>query len=271
MLTDTEIRALERNKAYWRDRELDTQERLEKKTLKQTQAQMRKYYKSVAKTSEAKFRLVYNELLNTMKNGLQPTPADMYRLDKYWKLQTEMKALLKELGDKETRLYGNGFAKIYKSVYDSLALKDDTNFNYLDLKQAEQMINQVWCADGKQWKERIWMNNEKLHNALNDGLMECVISGADPKQLTAKLMDEFNVAFNRADTLVRTEISHIQTQAAKHRYQDAGLKKVQVWASYDERRCSICGKLHKKVLNINEQMPIPAHPRCRCRIIAYFE
>ena len=71
--------------------------------------------------------------------------------------------------------------------------------------------------------------------------------------------------------LVRTELAHVQTQAAKQRYSDYGVNKVQVWADKDERRCETCGKLHEKVIPIEQTMPIPAHPRCRCCIIPYIE
>jgi SPP1 gp7 family putative phage head morphogenesis protein len=62
-------------------------------------------------------------------------------------------------------------------------------------------------------------------------------------------------------------MAHIQTQAAQKRYEDYGLKEVQVWADEDERRCEICGELHQKKYPIGAVMPIPAHPRCRCCII----
>lgn len=256
---------------YWQERALNTQERLTKKSIKQVEAQLRKYYKQVSKTSIARFLLTYNKLQNSMEAGLQPTPADLYKLDKYWEIQAEMTKLLRELGDKEVKLYGNSFSKVFKNIYESLALKDDTNFNYIDEAQVEQMIKQIWCADGKSWSDRVWNNTEKLQQALNDGLLECVLTGASPEQLKERLMYEFNVGYNRADSIVRTEISHIQTQAAKQRYEDAGIDKVMVWADEDERRCDICGKLHEKVFPAFGKMPIPAHPRCRCRIIPYFD
>lgn len=256
---------------YWQKRALSTQDKIASKSEKQIQAQLRKYYKKVSKSSVSRFMLVYNKIQNSKEAGLQPTPADLYKLDEYWKIQAEMTQLLRDLGDKEVKLYGNSFSAVFKNVYESIALKDDTNFNYIDMAQAEQMIKQIWCADGKSWSDRVWNNTEKLQQALNDGLIECVLTGASTEQLKEKLMYEFNVGYNRADSIVRTEVSHIQAQAARQRYEDAGISKVMVWASKDERRCEICGKLHEKVFPANGKMPIPAHPRCRCRIIPYFD
>ena len=79
------------------------------------------------------------------------------------------------------------------------------------------------------------------------------------------------MSYSRADALVRTEVAHIQTQAARQRYEDSGIEKVQVWADKDERRCEVCGKLHEKVYPVSAAIPIPAHPRCRCCIIPLVE
>lgn len=66
-------------------------------------------------------------------------------------------------------------------------------------------------------------------------------------------------------------MAHIQTQAARKRYKDAGITEVEVWADKDERQCDVCGKLHQKRFPIHGAMPIPAHPRCRCTIIPVVE
>ena len=44
-----------------------------------------------------------------------------------------------------------------------------------------------------------------------------------------------------------------------------------LWADEDERRCEVCGKLHKKRYPVGANIPIPAHPRCRCCIVPVVE
>ena len=97
--------------------------------------------------------------------------------------------------------------------------------------------------------------------------MHCVVSGKDSKYLKYILQQRFEVSYGRADTLVRTELAHIQTTAAQQRYIDAGVKEVQLWASEDERRCPECGKHHKEYYPIHGKMPVPLHPKCRCCIV----
>jgi SPP1 gp7 family putative phage head morphogenesis protein len=133
------------------------------------------------------------------------------------------------------------------------------------------MIRQVWAADGKSWSTRIWDNTADLAETLNEKLIECVVGGKKTSDLKKALMERFHVSFGRADALARTELAHIQTQAARQRYEDTGIEYVEIWADKDERRCEVCGKLHQKRYPVGAQIPIPAHPRCRCTIVPVVE
>lgn len=259
------------SKEYWAERQAQAQDKLTQKTIKETEAQLAKYYKRTMHNVIGQFEKTYQTyLLNTM-HGLESSPATLYKLDTYWQMQAKLRDELQKLGDYQSVLFSKQFAKEYKQIYRSIALHDGFAFSEINTEVAEQMIKQIWCADGSSWASRIWKNTEKLQQALNDGLIDCVVGGMNTATLKAKLMEEFGVSFNRADNLVRTELTHIQAQAARQRYADAGVKEVEVWADKDERRCEICGKLHQKRFPVGAELPIPAHPRCRCRIIPVIE
>lgn len=246
----------------------ESQQKLTTKSIAQTEKQLIKYYTTSMKSVIDEFENTYLKLLATIEDGKKPTPADLYKLSKYWELQGQLKQELQKLGDKQAALLSRSFERQYIDIYNAIALPDtDGYFHTMDNKTAQQMINNIWCADGKSWSSRIWTNTEKLQQALNDSLIDCVVTGKKPTQLKNMLQDEFKVSYSRADSLVRTEMAHIQTQAAQQRYKDAGITEVEVWADKDERRCDVCGKLHETRHNINGVMPVPAHPRCRCTII----
>ena len=153
-------------------------------------------------------------------------------------------------------------------IYFSIVLPNRTEaFNTVDTKIAQQIINQIWVADGKSWSQRIWEDTERLAETLNEQLILCVATGKKTTELKNLLQERFEVSYSRADALVRTEIAHIQTEAAKKRYEDYGLQQVEIWADEDERRCDVCGKLHETKYPIGAHVPIPAHPRCRCCIV----
>jgi hypothetical protein len=48
--------------------------------------------------------------------------------------------------------------------------------------------------------------------------LETVITGKPSAKLRKLLMDDFGVSYRQADRIVRTELAHIQTQAAQKRY-----------------------------------------------------
>ena len=256
---------------YWVKRNLKAQEELTNKNTAQIQKQLKKYYQKSAVEIIGRFEKTYNKLLLSIAEGRDPTPADLYKLDTYWQAQGQLRKKLQELGDREIVELSKAFEREYFDIYYSIAIPGQEAFTQIDSAMAQQMINSIWCADGLSWSQRIWKNSELLQETLNENLIHCVITGKKPSELKALLQEQFEVSYNRADALVRTELAHIQTQAAEKRYKDYGIQQVEVWASKDERRCEICGKLHEKRFPIGSQMPIPAHPRCRCTIIPVVE
>lgn len=269
-LTEQELKQLKRNRIYWGERAAKTQEKLTAKSIIQVEKQLAKYYNSAMEEVIGQFEKTYNKLLSTISEGKAVTPADLYKLDTYWQMQAQLKQELDKLGNKQLELLSNSFVKQYQQIYEALALEGDL-FNVIDTGAAKQMINQIWCADGKTWSDRVWGNISRLQETLNEGLLDCVVTGKKTTQLKNILQERFGVSYSGADMIVRTEMAHIQTQAAKQRYTDAGIEQVEILADKDERQCEICGKLHGQRFPIGVQVPIPAHPRCRCCIVPVVE
>jgi len=253
--------------SYWQDRMAQAQDNISAKNTKQVERQLAKYYANATKKVMSDFEDTYNKLLAAIGDDREPTPADLYKLDKYWEAQAQMRAELRKLGEREIAALSKAFETNFFEVYYSIALDGGKTYSSIDTAAVQQLLSQVWAADGKSWSQRIWENTEELAEALNNGLIHTVAAGKKTTDLKNLLQERFNVSYSRADALVRTELGHIQTQAAQRRYEDYGIQYVQVWADKDERRCEICGKLHKKKYPIGSQMPIPAHPRCRCCIV----
>ena len=257
--------------AYWQDRMASAQNKISNKSVRAIETQMRRYYAQTMKKVIADFEATYDKLLATMEAGKEPTPADLYKLDKYWQMQAQARTELEKLGAKQVALLSKQFEHNWLEIYNSISLPGTPAFNTLDSRLVEQMISQIWCADGKSWSQRIWGNTDALLEELNEGLIHIVASGKKNTELKNLLQERFGVSYSRADALVRTEVAHIQTQAAQKRYEDYGVKMVEVWADLDERRCDVCGKLHQTKHPINGAMPIPAHTNCRCCIVPVVE
>lgn len=270
IFTPAERKRFEANKEWWKERKAQEQETLNNKGIKKTEQQLKYYYQDTMFRVIEDFSNVYLKVITNIAEGKTATPADLYKLDAYWKMQAQLAAELEKLGDQQVKWISKNFVEHYQNAYKA-ALPAGSAFSQISTETAYQMINSIWCADGKTWSDRVWNNTSKLRQELNKGLIDCVITGKPTSVLKKDLMEKFGVSFTRADSIVRTEYAHIQTQAAQQRYKDAGVKQVEVWADPDERTCDICGKLHQQKFPVNGQMPLPAHPRCRCRIIPVIE
>lgn len=255
---------------YWDKRITEAQEAISKKQLNQIQKQLRKYYRKASNTCIKEFEATYDKIMLAAKEGQQVTPADLYKLSRYWEAQNAMKSALQELGDKEQVLFLKEFAKEWEGIYYLLSQPSAEAFSTISTSGAQQAVNSIWCADGKHFSQRIWTNTEKLVESLNDEMVQCVITGKKTSELKQKLMERFNVSYNNANKIARTEIAHIQTQAAVQRYKDYGIEEYEfIGREEDDSDCE-CNALNGKRFKLSEgvvgvNMP-PMHPNCRCCI-----
>ena len=252
---------------YWGERLANSQKRLTSMNIAAINRQMRKYYGSSMERVIRDFERTYDKLLLSVEEGKQPTPAALYKLDKYWQMQAQLRHELQRLGDRQIATLSKIFETNFFEIYYSINIEGAEAFTTIDRAAAVHMINQIWCADGKSWSQRIWDNTSKLQQALNDNLIECVVTGKKTTQLKNMLQEQFGVSYSRADALVRTEMAHIQTQAAKQRYTDYGIQEIEIWVDEDERTCPVCSKLEGLKYPVGAEVPLPAHPRCRCSVI----
>ena len=256
---------------------LAAQKEYSDKSIDSINEQLKKYYKKAMTSTINDFEAVYDKVLNTVEEGKPVTTADLYKLDKYYQMQAQLNKRLQKLGDKQCNIMSKEFEAEYKNIYNALsidknetaiqAMISDAAFAQIDEKAAEKVAQEIWCSDGKSWSDRVWDNVNDLQQTLNDNLIDCIVAGKKSTELKKSLMERFSVSYHRAETLTRTEIAHIETQAAQDRYKSYGIQQVEILADTDSRTCDICARLDHKKLSINDDMPIPVHPNCRCCII----
>ena len=252
---------------YWQERMANEQNAISTKTTKQIEKQLRKYYAAAAKRTIEDFESTYNKLLAQKKEGKDITQADLYRLDKYWEAQEQLRQRLQKLGEKKISLLTKYFELNFFDIYHSIAIPGLKAFNTIDDKLVNQLINSVWVADGRTFSQRVWNNIDRLVETLNEQLIYTVVTGKKTSELKNLLQERFNISYRRADTLVRTELAHIQTEAAKKRYEDYGIQYIEVLVDADDRTCDECKALIGKKFPIHAAPPLPVHPNDRCTII----
>ena len=252
---------------YWQERMANAQNAISTKTTKQIEKQLRKYYAAAAKRTIEDFESTYNKLLAQKAEGKDITQADLYRLDKYWEVQGQLRQRLQKLGEKKISLLTKYFELNFFDIYHSIAITGLKAFNTIDDKLVNQLINSVWVADGRTFSQRVWNNIDRLVETLNEQLIYTVVTGKKTSELKNLLQERFNISYRRADTLVRTELAHIQTEAAKKRYEDYGIQYIEVLVDADDRTCDECKALIGKKFPIHAAPPLPVHPNDRCTII----
>ena len=264
--------------AYWQDRYMESQAALSRKNEKQILKQLRKYYATAAKSVIEEFENTYAHLLASIEDGREPTPADLYKLEKYWEAQGKLRKSLNSLGEKEIEMLTRVFEANYFDIYYGLNLPTDLKFSGISHDTVNQLISAVWCADGKVWSERVWDNTSKLAETLNEELINTLLTGKKTSDLKRKLQERFGVSYSEANRLVRTELAHIQTEAAAQRYKDSGLEYYEILGN-DDDSCGgkepNCHKLNGKKfryaeMNIGVNAP-PFHPNCKCCIVPVIE
>jgi SPP1 gp7 family putative phage head morphogenesis protein len=252
---------------YWIDRLARAQTAITNKNLKQIEKQLTKYYRSVATDVIKEFEATYDKILARQAEGKEITPADLYKLDRYWQLQAQTRNELQRLGERQVVALTKTFERNFFEIYYSFAPEGMKAFNTLDKASVTQMIQQIWVADGKTFSQRVWDNTERLMETLNEQLLLCATTGKKTTELKKALQERFGVSYHRADTLARTELVHIQTQAAKQRYMDYGIEYVEVLVDSDARTCDLCKELIGKKFRTTDTPPLPVHPNERCCLV----
>lgn len=252
---------------YWARRIAKNQEKISDKTIKQINKQLQDYYGRAAEKVVSDFEAVYLKIMKAVEDGKEPTPADLYKLDKYWEAHAQMQKELEKLGNRQIKVLAKAFRENFFEVYYGIALPGDAAFNTIDTAIVEQLLNSVWVADGKTWSQRVWDNTERLAQTLNEELIHVVAAGKKDSDLKKALMERFGVSYHRAETLVRTEVAHIQSEAAKKRYEDYGIEYVEVLVDEDHRTCDLCKALKGKKFPTTGTPPLPVHPNERCCLV----
>lgn len=263
---------------YWQRRVIKQQELLYDKTLLQTQKDLAKAYKQSINAIKQDMSDLYDKLLKDSIDGTV-RPNDLYKFNRYYELQNKINKNLKTLGEAEIKINNSKFTNMYNKTNDYISkeLADklvniDNGFTLFNENRVNEVINSIWCQDGKAWSSRIWDNKALLQDRLNKGFTDCIVRGVSKDELVKQLQADMGVGFNQADRIARTELTHIQNQACADSYQKAGIKKYEFLAEIDSRTSDICTKLNGRIFDFSEkQVGInfpPCHVNCRSTIIA---
>jgi SPP1 gp7 family putative phage head morphogenesis protein len=260
---------------YWTARFEEQHKLLFDLTFDETMNILEKYYIKALEETKADALNLYAYLLEHSKDGTL-IASDLYRYNRYYELSNKLNERLVGLGRNEINVFNKELLEMYNKVQVELTQFAGGLFEYsvVDPNRAQEVINSIWCADGKNWSDRIWTHKDQLRETLMEGLMDCVNRGTGSDALANTLLQRFDVSYGQAKTLARTELSRVEVQSQVDKYKSAGVEMVMFSAVMDDRTSEICQEMNGKIFPINslavgENEP-PLHPNCRSTVVPIF-
>lgn len=261
--------------SYWNKRLQKQFDKIQKRSEVEITAELARLYLKVQEEIE----IEVIKLCEEMEGQDEVSFNTLYNLGRYYTFHNEVNKILNDLGLKEQDIYARNLSKHYQKVEEVIGKEvlneSNSTFGMIDPNAISKIINSVWCADGKNWSDRIWVNKTKMQQTLEDGLTSCVARGMPvlelAKQLKKEVKDSVASSFSMAERLARTELAYVQGQACADRYQKAGVKSYELLSAHDDKACDRCKEMDGKQFKFTE-MKVginypPLHPNGRCAVI----
>ena len=138
----------------------------------------------------------------------------------------------------------------------------------VDSEKLAKVLSYPWS--GKTYSERIWNNQAKLAEVLQNQLLAGMHRGISNDELSRILAGQMNVGLSDAQRLIRTELNYFHNKAALDSVRDAGMRYYRFIATLDKRTSPACREHDGKVYSVDEASPgsnmPPLHPHCRSTI-----
>lgn len=110
-----------------------------------------------------------------------------------------------------------------------------------------------------------------MSTRLTRTLAEGYAKGETMNKLTARVREVTGFARRKATTIARTETLRAGNEAAKARYEQFEVDKVEFISAKDDRVCEECESLNGNIYNLDDAPDLPIHQNCRCTLIPHID
>lgn len=301
-LTKGQKSAAEKNRLYWEQRELEqkkhyiTDEKEYSKHLNKIYEDMRDNVQKEIEAFYGKYAKAEGISLSEAKKRVSQLDIEAY--ERKAKRYVEDKDFSKEANE-EMRLYNatmkiNRLEMLKANIGLELISGHEELQKYMEgilqgrtedeLKRQAGILGETIKDNAKaahaivnasfhnaKYSDRIWMHQDILKAELSKQLQSGLIQGKNPRVLAKNIRQKFDVSKASAETLMRTELARVQTEAQKLSFERNGFEQYTFLALGDA--CGICKELNDKHFYVKDMMPgtnaPPMHPNCRCSTSAY--
>lgn len=254
--------------AYWKQRIQAELEAERARLLEETERELASVYKVEAKRIQMAILEVFEKIQKDANSEDGIKPNDLYRNNRYWALLDYINERLTALGFKQVDIVEDKLIKVYehsqKTVSDNMpseyASTSWLNVNAIDVRQ---MVNQVWCLDGKAFSNRIWDSKSSILHAIKSALMDYVVQGKSPWEIAKHIRDITGKSNSDCYRIARTETAHLQIKSQVEKYKEYGFTHARFLGS--STCCDGCHRHDGEVFTLDEiESLIPVHPNCTC-------
>jgi len=158
--------------------------------------------------------------------------------------------------------------KVYNNSRVEIASELGNPFDVTNDFQLKKLVERG--TNGTTYSQRLYHNNQVIAERVNSDIGRMLYQNASPQDIKLAITKDFNISYNAADRLIRTETSKFYNSAAEDSYKAAGITKIEWLTEEDDRTCEICGPRDGQVYLIGT-MNAPAHVNCRCTILPIIE
>lgn len=179
-----------------------------------------------------------------------------------------------EMGQKEIKILDERLVEhciaVSKELDKKMPLRPEVKT--IDYETAKQIAACDWLGDGLNYSKRIWTNQARLRVMVRDNLARCMAGNSTSEDFIKELRKAFNVSYNQAATLVRTELAHCRMATQLEKAKSSGYSYYTYHTMKDGKVCSPeCEALEGKRFNITDAkagVNFPCmHPNCRCYVV----
>lgn len=242
-----------------------------------TKGELAEFKMSVEEYIEKGRTLAYS---NEFKDELKKASA-RFHVSRLEALKLQMQEQIEFLGAKTTDGLTKHLTDVYTGGYYRTAFEVQKGLGVgfsvseLDSKEINKVLSKPWASDGKTFSNRIWDNQRKLVNEVNDLLSQNVTRGLSVNESIKILSDKMNVSKHQAARLIITETAYFSSEATKDSYHELDVEQYEILASLDSKTSETCRNLDGKVFDLKDyQSGItapPFHPYCRTTTVPYFD
>lgn len=162
----------------------------------------------------------------------------------------------------------------YKSIYDvQIGNGRGFSFSSLPLEVIDSILSEKLY--GQDYSSRVWSNTELLAEEAYKVVSSGITAGMSAQRMARQLDEAMDDGRYAAVRLIRTETNRVFNASHLESYKAMGAKKYRFLATLDAKTCFACGKLDKKLFDIEKAVQgknyPPLHPNDRCTTMAVID